>query len=218
MAEVMECGPDPAPLHLKIVYHHKRVEAGHVMLLQLSDMKMVLMPRLRLLLTQLDPEGLYEFNSPQMRELIRPHTESIGALYSGTSCQRTWMSRALSRSIAISNCSEPLHHGVIILCPARAKRTLGIASVGHHSLRVSVRSQGASAEGICRSNRVREETMQEMQENWQFGWQEEEACPGGVARRREGDAFKGFALGGDAASGRRGGTIATGQSCGLYRT
>jgi hypothetical protein len=35
--------------------------------LQLSDMKMVLMPRLNLL-TQLDPEGLYEFNAPQMRE------------------------------------------------------------------------------------------------------------------------------------------------------
>ncbi len=68
MAEVMKCGPDLAPLHLKIViYHHKRVEAGHAMPLQLSDMKVVLMPRLRLL-TQLDPEGLYEFNAPQMRE------------------------------------------------------------------------------------------------------------------------------------------------------
>ena len=44
------------------------------MQLQLSDMKMVLMPRL-LLLTQLDLEGLYEFNAPQMRELIRPHAE-----------------------------------------------------------------------------------------------------------------------------------------------
>ncbi len=44
------------------------------MQLQLSDMKKVLMPRLRLL-TQLDPEGLYELNTPQMRELIRPHTE-----------------------------------------------------------------------------------------------------------------------------------------------
>ncbi len=42
--------------------------------LQLSDMKVVLMPRL-LLLTQLDPDGLYEFNAPQMRELIRPHAE-----------------------------------------------------------------------------------------------------------------------------------------------
>ncbi len=28
----------------------------------------------------------------------------------------------VSRSIAISNCSEPLQHGVIILCPARARR------------------------------------------------------------------------------------------------
>ncbi len=44
------------------------------MLLQLSDMKMVLMPRLRLL-AQLDPEGLYEFNAPQMQALIRPHAE-----------------------------------------------------------------------------------------------------------------------------------------------
>jgi hypothetical protein len=44
------------------------------MQLQLSDMKMVLMPRLRLL-TQLDPEGPYEFNTPQMLELIRPHAE-----------------------------------------------------------------------------------------------------------------------------------------------
>ncbi len=42
--------------------------------LQPSDMKLMLMPRLRLL-TQLDPEGLYEFNAPQMRELIRPHAE-----------------------------------------------------------------------------------------------------------------------------------------------
>ncbi len=42
--------------------------------LQLSDMKVMLMPRLRLL-TQLDPDGLYEFNAPQMRELIRPHAE-----------------------------------------------------------------------------------------------------------------------------------------------
>jgi hypothetical protein len=75
MADVMECGADPTPLHLKIaIYHHKRVEAGDAMPLQLSDMKVVLMPRLRLL-TQLDPEGLYEFNAPQMRELIRPHAE-----------------------------------------------------------------------------------------------------------------------------------------------
>jgi hypothetical protein len=60
MAEVMECEPDPAPLHLKIaIYHHKRMEAGHAMPLQLSGMKMVLMPRL-CLLTELDPEGLYE--------------------------------------------------------------------------------------------------------------------------------------------------------------
>ncbi len=44
------------------------------MQLQLSDMKMVLMPRLRLL-TQLDLEGLYKLNAPQMRELIRPHAE-----------------------------------------------------------------------------------------------------------------------------------------------
>ncbi len=32
------------------------------------------------------------------------------------------MSKALSRSIALSDCSEPLQHGVIILCPARARR------------------------------------------------------------------------------------------------
>ncbi len=32
MAEVMECGPDPAPHQSKIAtYHHKRVEAGHAM-------------------------------------------------------------------------------------------------------------------------------------------------------------------------------------------
>jgi hypothetical protein len=42
-----------------------------------------------------------------------------------------------------------------------------------------------------------------MQESLWFGWQEEEACPLGEARQREGDPlipFKGFALGGDAAS------------------
>jgi hypothetical protein len=70
-------------------YHYKRAEEGHEMPLQLSDMKVVLqlsdmkglqlsdmkvMPRLRLL-TQLDPEGLYEFNTPQTQELIRPHAE-----------------------------------------------------------------------------------------------------------------------------------------------
>jgi hypothetical protein len=75
MADVMECGADPTPLHLKIaIYHHKRMEAGDAMPLKLSDMKEVLMPRLRLL-TQLDPDGLYEFNAPQMRELIRPHAD-----------------------------------------------------------------------------------------------------------------------------------------------
>jgi hypothetical protein len=75
MADVMECGADPTPVHLKIaIYHHKRVEAGDAMPLKLSDMKEVLMPRLRLL-TQLDPDGLYEFNAPQMRELIRPHAD-----------------------------------------------------------------------------------------------------------------------------------------------
>jgi hypothetical protein len=75
MADVMECGADPTPLHLKIaIYHHKRVEVGHAMPFPLSDMRVVLMPRLRLL-NQLDPEGLYEFNAPQMRELIRPHAE-----------------------------------------------------------------------------------------------------------------------------------------------
>ncbi len=48
MADVMECGADPTPLHLKIaIYHRKRVEAGDAMPLQLSDMKVVLMPRLR---------------------------------------------------------------------------------------------------------------------------------------------------------------------------
>jgi hypothetical protein len=75
MADVMQCRADPAPLHLKIaIYHHKRAEEGHAMPLQQSDMKMLLMPRLRLL-TQLDSEGLYEFNAPQMRELIRTHAE-----------------------------------------------------------------------------------------------------------------------------------------------
>jgi hypothetical protein len=75
MADVMECGADPAPLHLKnAIYHHKRAEEGHAMPIQLFDMNMVLMPRLQLL-TQLDQEGQYKFNAPQMRELIRPHTE-----------------------------------------------------------------------------------------------------------------------------------------------
>ncbi len=67
--------PSASPLraHLKIaIYHHKRVEAGHVMQLQLSDMKVVLMPSLRLL-TQLDPEG--QVNTPQMLEFFRPHAE-----------------------------------------------------------------------------------------------------------------------------------------------
>jgi hypothetical protein len=39
------------------------------------------------------------------------------------------MSRALSRSISISNCSEPLQHRGIIMCPAHARLTLLIASV-----------------------------------------------------------------------------------------
>ncbi len=44
------------------------------MQLQLSDMKVVHMPRLRLL-TQPDPDGLYEFNAPRMRESIRLHAK-----------------------------------------------------------------------------------------------------------------------------------------------
>jgi hypothetical protein len=48
------------------------------------------------------------------------------------------MSRALSRSIAISNCSEQLKHGVIILCPASARLSLLIASVGCGDTRLFV--------------------------------------------------------------------------------
>jgi hypothetical protein len=62
MAGVMECRANTAPRHMKIaLYHQKRLEEGHTMQLQLSYMKVVFMPRLRLL-TQLDPDGLYEFN------------------------------------------------------------------------------------------------------------------------------------------------------------
>jgi hypothetical protein len=89
-----------------VIYHHKRAEEGHAMQLQLSDLTVVLMPRLRLL-TQLDPDGLYEFNVPQMLALIIPHAEEYRRVVSGTSYLRTWMSRALSRSISISNCSKP---------------------------------------------------------------------------------------------------------------
>ncbi len=49
------------------------------------------------------------------------------------------MSKVLSRSIAISNCSEPLQHGVNILCPASARLALKIASEGHTSLRVPIK-------------------------------------------------------------------------------
>ncbi len=95
------------------------------MQLQLSDMKMVLMPRL-CLLTQLDPEGLYEFNAPQMRELIRHNAEEYRCVVLKDQLPEDM---DVSRSIAISNCSEPLQHGVIILCPARARLTVHIASV-----------------------------------------------------------------------------------------
>jgi hypothetical protein len=75
MADGMECRTDTAPLHMKIaIYHHTRSEEGHAMQLQLSAMKVVLMPRL-CLLTQLDLDGLYEFKTPQILELIRPHAE-----------------------------------------------------------------------------------------------------------------------------------------------
>ncbi len=97
------------------------------MQLQLSDMKMVLMPRLHLL-TQMDPEGLYEFNAPQMRELIRPHAEEYRRVVLKDQLPED-MNVKGARSIAISNCSELLQHGVIILCPARARLTLRIASV-----------------------------------------------------------------------------------------
>jgi hypothetical protein len=58
---VMECGADTASLHVKVaIYHHKRAEERPAMQLQLSDMKVILMPRLRLLtVTQLDQDGLY---------------------------------------------------------------------------------------------------------------------------------------------------------------
>jgi hypothetical protein len=64
----------------------------------------------------------------------------------------------------------------------------------------------------CRNNGVLQETMQE---NQLFCRQEEEAGPLGEA---EGDPFQGFALGGDAASCSRGGTITAGQNGGLYRS
>jgi hypothetical protein len=129
MADVIKCGADPASLHLKIeIYHHKRAEEGHTMPLQLSDMKMVLMPRLRLL-TQLDPEGLYEFNAPQMRELIRPHAEEFRRVVLTDQLPEDMDVKGALKVYTISNCTEPLQHGVIILCPARARLALRIASV-----------------------------------------------------------------------------------------
>ena len=75
MAEVMECGADTAPLHMKIaIYHHQRAETGDQLPLALEDVKTVLMPRQRLF-NLVDPDGDYEFNAPQMRRLIRPYAE-----------------------------------------------------------------------------------------------------------------------------------------------
>jgi hypothetical protein len=75
MADVLECRADTVLLHVKIaISHHERTREGHAMQLQLSDLKMVLLPRL-CLLTQVDPDGQYEFNAPQMPALIRQYAE-----------------------------------------------------------------------------------------------------------------------------------------------
>jgi hypothetical protein len=75
MAEVMEFGAETAPLHMEITLsHHKRARTRTKLALQLSDLKVVLMPSLRLL-TILDPDGEYEFNAPQMRVLLRPYAK-----------------------------------------------------------------------------------------------------------------------------------------------
>jgi hypothetical protein len=141
------------------------------MQLHLSDMKAVLMPRLRLL-TQLDPDGLSEFNAPQMRELIRPHAEEYRRVVLRDQLPADMDVKGalnFSRSIAISNCSEPLQHGVIILCPARARLTLGIASVGtpfsscpYSSLQCTCR-RGMSEQPCLRGNNARKSVV------WQAG-------------------------------------------------
>ena len=75
IAEVMECGTDATPLHMKIaMYHHERAQRGDKLPIELAEVKEVLMPRLRLL-KLVDPDGEYEFNAPQMRRLIKPHAE-----------------------------------------------------------------------------------------------------------------------------------------------
>jgi hypothetical protein len=63
------------PLHIKIALsHHERARDGHKLQIELSDLKTVLVPRRRLL-TQLDPEGRFEYNALQMRELIRQYAK-----------------------------------------------------------------------------------------------------------------------------------------------
>ncbi len=98
------------------------------MQLQPSDMKLVLMPRLRLLI-KLDLEGLYEFNAPQMRELIRPHAEEYRRVVLRDQLPEDMDVKSALKVYSNFNCSEQLQHGVIILCPARARLALRIASV-----------------------------------------------------------------------------------------
>ena len=71
----MDCGATMAALHLKVeAYHLQRAQTGDEMPLRLSDVKTVLMPRKRLF-SRLDPDGVHEFNTQQMRVLIAPYAE-----------------------------------------------------------------------------------------------------------------------------------------------
>ncbi len=143
VAEVLECGADNAPLHIKIALsHHERARDGHKLQIELSELKTVLMPRLRL---PTHPEGRFKYNAPQMQELISM-PKSISVLYSRIRYLRTsWMSRAQSRSITISNYSAPSWGPVPMSCTCRT-------CFGHFVC--AFRSQGVSAVGVFRCNRV----------------------------------------------------------------
>ncbi len=65
-----------------------------------------------------------------MRELIRPHAKEYRRVVLRDKLPEDMDVKGALKVISISNCSEPLQHGVIILCPARARLALRIASVG----------------------------------------------------------------------------------------
>jgi hypothetical protein len=150
---------DNAPLHIKIALsHHERTRHEHKLRIELSELKTAFMTRQRLL-TQLDPEGRFEYNAPQMRELIRQYAEEYkrNVLKMSSVQSRSMQFQTTPLCSILGFCAHVLQLWDLLW-------TLHLC--GYPSLCVAFSFQGASAVGLYRSNRVRQD---EMQVNWQYG-------------------------------------------------